>query len=55
MSLDAWVAINGVKSFDSRRNNVADFVVLAKLKILASANFRQIWVCTNLGQAKIFC
>jgi len=36
MSLDAWVAINGV-SLDSKRKNVTDFVVWV-LKFVALAN-----------------
>jgi len=42
VSLDAWVAINGVKSLDSQRKNATNFSVLAKLKFLALANFCQI-------------
>ena len=52
MILDACVAINGAKSLDLQRRSVVDFAVLAKLKILASNNFRQTWVCMNLAQAK---
>ena len=38
MSLDAWVVINGIKSLDSQRKNVTDFVVWV-LKFVALANF----------------
>ena len=52
MILDACVAINGAKSLDLQRRSVVDFAVLANLKLLASNNFRQTWVCMNLAQAK---